>query len=457
MMLRNGVMLGIVAVALILGACQQRPVGGADSTADRLNPGETRRGELTSRSSYNVNDGSRFQRFAVPLQAGQVARFELTGALQGSLSLHTPEGEFLAASQGGADRMSLSHRADEAGLYLLAVSGLDHRSYGPFRVSSRLLSVAEGGPIEAGEERAGWLDGVVDTYTLAVTEAGLYQIIMRSEALDAYLTLRGRTDDGDPIHQEDDDSAGGLDARLTAYLLPGHYDIDAGWTQQQSRGLYTLAVETLPVPEGVSLRQSGPLRPGETVEGWMAGAALTYTLVVEALSRVQIDMTSPLLDPYLELAGNGVAHADDDGGEDLNARIDALLAPGTYQVMASDISGQEGLFELSATVAPFVLAEAVNGLPSLRPGADSSHRLIADADHYRLIVPEPGRYIVEMRSQELDAFLELYGDAGAWLDDDGGTGTDARLNVDLPAGEYLLIARAFSPEQGAYQLQVRRQ
>lgn len=456
MIFRSGIMIAVVAVSLMLGACQQRPVGGAESSAERLMPGETRRGELTSRSGYNVNDGSRFQRYTVPLEAGQIVQFSLSGALEGGLSLHGPDGEFLGASPGGADGVSLSHRVMESGSYHVAVSGRDHRRYGPFRLTSRLLTVGEGGMLQAGNERAGWLDGVVDTYTFEVIEAGLYQVTMRSEALDAYLTLHGDTHAGERVHMEDDDSGGGLDARVTAYLQPGRYVIEAGWTQHQSQGLYTLSLAELPVPAGLTLRQDGALQPGETTEGWMAGASLYYTLVIDAMSQVRIDMTSDVLDPYLELAGNNVAHADDDSGDDLNARIDTLLAPGTYQVVARDVSGQDGLFALTATVAPFVLADAVQGLPSIRPGQDSRYQLNAEADRYRLVIAEGGRYIVDMRSQELDAFLELYGDAGAWQDDDGGTGTDARLSVELPAGEYLLVARAFSPdEHGEYHLQVR--
>ncbi|MCH8543031.1 MAG: hypothetical protein LAT61_05630 [Alcanivorax sp.] len=460
--LRSGSMIMVASAMLALGACQQLPTGGAaDGAVDRLTPGETRRGELTSRSSYNVNDGSRFQRYAVPLEAGQVVRFDLTGALNGSLSLHAPDGEFLAASHaghGGQDGVSLSQRADEGGVYVLSVSGQDHRSYGPFRLSSRLVTVGEGGPLQVGDELAGWLDGAVDTYVLEIAEQGLYQITMRSDDLDAYLTLRGTTAEGEQLHLEDDDSAGGLDALLTAYLPPGRYEVDAGWTQQQSRGLYMLAMTSLPVPAGVTLQQGGALVPGQTVEGWMAGAPIPYTLVVNETARVRIDMTSTALDPYLELMGDTVMRADDDGGEGFDARIETLLPAGTYQVLASDVSGEQGLFALTATVTPFDLAAALNGLPLLRPGADGQHALSGAADHYRLVIPEQGRYTVEMHSRQLDAFLELYGDTGAWQDDDGGTNTDALLNLVLPAGEYLLVARAFDhSEEGDYQLLVRRQ
>lgn len=269
MIFRSGIMIAVVAASLVLGACQQRPVGGAESSAERLMPGETRRGELTSRSGYNVNDGSRFQRYTVPLEAGQIVHLALSGALEGSLSLHGPDGDFLGVSQGGPDGVSLSHRATEAGSYRVSVSGRDHRSYGPFRLTSRLLTVGEGGMLQAGDERAGWLDGVVDTYTFEVTEAGLYQVTMRSEALDAYLTLHGDTHAGERVHMEDDDSGGGLDARVTAYLQPGRYVIEAGWTQHQSQGLYTLSLAELPVPAGLTLRQGGALQPGETIEGTM--------------------------------------------------------------------------------------------------------------------------------------------------------------------------------------------
>lgn len=84
---------------------------------------------------------------------------------------------------------------------------------------------AGGGPIAVGERRHPVLPAGVkrEIYTLTIEEEGEYLIDMRSEAFDSYLVLN--RDDQD-IHQ-DDDSGGGYDARLEAFLFPGEYLLQA--------------------------------------------------------------------------------------------------------------------------------------------------------------------------------------------------------------------------------------
>src|SRR5690606_34120155 len=133
-------------------------------------------------------------------------------------------------------------------------------------IEAKKVEARQGGAIAAGEEVFGWLDNATNRYSATVDEQALYHLTQRSADADAYLALSGNG-----IQVQDDDSAGGLDARISLILQPGTYQIDAGWTQAQGTGGYTLAVERESVPTDVALQQGGPLVPGERINGYMAG------------------------------------------------------------------------------------------------------------------------------------------------------------------------------------------
>lgn len=77
-------------------------------------------------------------------------------------------------------------------------------------------------------------------------------------------------------------------------------------------------------------------------------------------------------------------------------------------------------------------------------------------DAYELNVGAGGRTI-SMTSSEVDAYLTLAGFDGTVLaeDDDGGSGLNARMTVQLEAGSYIVVASSFEAgEVGAYTLSV---
>lgn len=446
----------VVAAGLLLGGCAHL-AGGGSGASETLKVGTTQRGELTSGSHRNANDGSRFARYQVVLDADQVVRFALTSSFAGSLSLEAPEGDFITRSSTGSSGVTLTHRAGTAGTYVLSVNGEGDRSYGPFRVEALALDLRSSGVLDVGTEVAGWLNGENNHYTLEVSEAGLYTITQRSSEFDSFLRLQGNG-----LALQDDDSAGGLDARIGAYLQPGTYTVEAGWTMSQDRGGYTLLVTAEALPSEIDVQMDGELTHNSTLNGWSGGsAALSYQLVLEEQSAVTLEMNSSAIDAYLTLVGDGVYLTDDDSGDGdngLNARISSYLLPGTYTVEASQVGSQPGLFTLRTTVDSFDLAERLRGLPTLTPPLEQDGHLNADQNAFRLTVASAGTYSIEMNSQVVDAYLELYGNGVMRWDDDGGDeGVNARLIADLPAGDYLLVARSFSPaEVGPYTLKITR-
>lgn len=78
-----------------------------------------------------------------------------------------------------------------------------------------------------------------DVYRLVITRAQTVTLTMRSGAFDAYLSLR---DASDALVGNDDDGAGGTDARLSARLQPGTYYIFANTLRGGDTGDYTIQV-----------------------------------------------------------------------------------------------------------------------------------------------------------------------------------------------------------------------
>ena len=74
-----------LAVALALASPLVVHAAPGDA-AESVTLGAERRGEITSRSSLNHQDGSRSQLYRVDLREGQVASFKLEGALRGKLT-----------------------------------------------------------------------------------------------------------------------------------------------------------------------------------------------------------------------------------------------------------------------------------------------------------------------------------------------------------------------------------
>jgi hypothetical protein len=339
--------LGLVLISgIALSACSlptRGPASDARQTPAAL--GSAVRGEITSASAINANDGSRYQRFTLPLPADSLIQFKLSGPLAGRLSLFDGDGQFLAASREDTDAAQLNHRVGAAGPYTVAVSGRDHLSFGPYQLSSAVLETRDSGTVNVGEAIAGWRNQSANLYSLQIDTAALYEITLRSNDFDALLRLNGN---GQAL--EDDDGAGDLDARISAFLVPGIYRVEATAYESASSGLFTLDVRARELPSDMRLQNDGALNPGDSIAGVMTGNPNDYSLSLTQTTTLSIDMRSDDFDAYLELSGEGVALEDDDGGGDTHARISSTLPAGHYSLRARSYEpGSTGLFTLSLT------------------------------------------------------------------------------------------------------------
>lgn len=451
--------VGLLAAGLVIGWLSARSTSDTTTTpaaapidVDVLNTGERHRGEITSTSELNGRDGSRFERYLLSLEADSLIEFELSGALKGTLALYDTEGQFLSAAQ--YDEWSdgptqLRQRITEEGDHMLVVSGNDAHSYGPFLLNSRLIESQDSGPLEIPATVVGWLQDGANTYELDIEESGLYTIEMRSDDIDAYLELSGPGN----VALQDDDSAGNLDARISSFLEPGQYEVRARVSYGQGRGFYTLETATRELPSDVELQNEGELEFEQPLYGWFNGDERTYDLQVSETSFVTIDMMSDDFDAYLELDGEGIYLSNDDGGDGHNARITRTLPAGNYTITARGYSTSgSGLFTLEASASE--VNEASGG--ELTVGETVSAQLESGAhDLYTFEATSTGLYVIDMMSEEVDPYLELQGNGLYLTDDDGGDGYNARLAAHLEAGEYTVIARAFSDyDAGQYSLRL---
>jgi hypothetical protein len=108
-----------------------------------------------------------------------------------------------------------------------------------------------------------------------------------------------------------------------------------------------------------------------------------------------------------------------------------------------------------ANVVTINLGQTVNG--ALTSG-DCTLEDDSFVDFYELRLNSARTVTITLNSSAFDAFLLVFERSStfpsAW-DDDSGSGTNARLQIQLQAGTYIIAANSFhSGETGAYQLTV---
>jgi hypothetical protein len=227
-----------------------------------------------------------------------------------------------------------------------------------------------------------------------------------------------------------------------------------------------------------------PLSPAQSAGGvldarspLMPASARPYAEYVyqgRAGERLVIEMGSEEMDAYLYFGrledGEWVTLADDDdGGPGTDARLIVdLERTGEYRVRASAYDaarlGRYTLTLRSITPAdpaprPIQYEEQVSG------SLAETDRVDEDGKFYRdyVLAGRRGSIEIDLTSTDFDAYLllgRMQGDRFHELasDDDGGSGTDARISHALTAdGEYVIRVTTFGPGiTGAYGLRVQR-
>lgn len=346
-------------------------------------------------------------------------------------------------------------------------------------------------PIQAGQTISGSLqpgdgelvdDSYFDLYEYRGQPGESLVVTLRSSDFDAY--LQGGPADGLDLDvaDEDDDGAGGTDARMSVTIgSTGIYRIRANSYGGGQTGSYTLAV-TSDRP-AASSNGAVQLSAGQSVSGALdtSDRILTddsyfdlYEYRGQAGETITVTLRSSDFDTFLQggpPAGDqvDVQETDDDGAGGTDSRITATLgSSGVYQIRANSLSaGETGSYTISLESS--ASATGGNG-NALRAGQTVTGRLeTSDAqlvddsyfDAYTYSGNAGDRILVTMTSTDFDTFLSWGRGAGNSFsadltDDDGAGNTNSQIEVTLDQnGEYVIRANSYGGgETGAYTLSI---
>ncbi|HET8902590.1 MAG TPA: hypothetical protein VFN16_01185 [Saccharospirillum sp.] len=285
-------------------------------------------------------------------------------------------------------------------------------------------------------------------YLLELDHPSEVVVSLASTDFDTMLSITG-----EDVQLDNDDFGDGTDSQLSSILMPGEYTVTAlSYESYPVDGIYTLQTQVTPF-EG-DLRNSGEIAPGSSLIGMRTDNDNRYTLTIDEASEVSIALNSASFDTTLALSGNGLDLSDDDGGGDTNSLITTILQPGTYTLTVGSYSGN-GLYNLTVNSSE-VLGEMMNS-GELRAGDVVYGDLQTGSSLTYTISLDAARTVsIETVSSAVDTVITLVGPGLSLENDDGGDGTNSRLEEFLPAGTYTLDVRGYSgSESGQIRIEVQ--
>jgi hypothetical protein len=211
---------------------------------------------------------------------------------------------------------------------------------------------------------------------------------------------------------------------------------------------------------------------GQSIGGSLAGTdcrlsggvyADRWRLTIAAATDVRIDLRSNAFDAFLELqtTSGAVIAANDDAGS-LDSRIIEHLEAGTYIILARSLGpSQTGSYTLSVVVGPDCSAVGALELGGSETGTLETSDCLFDfggyMDNWSLSLAGPEKLQIELKSAAFDEIVLVRDAQGQILDgaDWGGPAGFARLQTELPAGEWTISVTSYSESQvGGYELSV---
>lgn len=208
----------------------------------------------------------------------------------------------------------------------------------------------------------------------------------------------------------------------------------------------------------------GTLVLDQMASGSINGGAEVYALNIEARSEVVLTLNTGFDAVLLLYSGdnaadttvsNQIAYADSRFfGDEI---ITTVLDPGTYIVSARPFSDDTGDYTLMATATPTGVVSS--SLPSLVLGETVSGSINGDSEVYGLTIGSEADVTIVLDT-DFDAVVDLYvGDtsedlvAGNHLASaDGFFSGEETIEMTLAPGNYLVVARSYGSETGAYTL-----
>ncbi|NIJ68841.1 ABC transporter substrate-binding protein [Xanthomonas sp. 60] len=231
----------------------------------------------------------------------------------------------------------------------------------------------------------------------------------------------------------------------------GSYRVAVNGSSGSAYGPFRLQAREVQPYDGAPLRGAG------SISDLYAGGTQTYTLQVAQPGMYRIDLTSSAFDTVLTLNGNGVNEEDDDGGSGTNARMGVMLQPGTYTLGVKGINDTDsGQFRLTTTAVELAANAIVTDGATVQPGTTAPVLLNRGSGERRLalVMARAGRVRIEALSDQVDTFLQLDGRNVELRDDDGGNGTNARIETQLAAGRYTLVVSSLEEREAIVDLRI---
>jgi len=248
---------------------------------------------------------------------------------------------------------------------------------------------------------------------------------------------------------EDDDSGSDYNAKVEFFGGRGStFFVKLRSYDGETSGPYRILASSTAVPAATALGV------GSVLAGNIAsGESYWYSIQARETGFLVVETTSSI-DTFLEAYNSNYAliTSDDDGGEGSNARVEIpAQANQTYYFRLKGYSTSDtGSYRVLASSTPMPAAT------TLGVGSFLSGNLAAgDSYWYSVQVREAGTLIVETTGS-LDTYLEAYSSVYARIatDDDGGDGSNARIEVQVQANQtYYFRLRGYDrSESGSYRI-----
>jgi len=267
-------------------------------------------------------------------------------ALDPKVTLYGANGAELGSDDdSGGNNNALLLQALEAGSYTVVVSGYGVTT-GDYTLSVRESVTREFGAISLGDTRTGIIDepGERHLYRFTMSSMGVVRISLdKADGSEIDPELSILTRDGTSI-VSDDDSGGGLNARILRPLNTGEYVL-AVVGHGSSVGGYALSVDAQ-VVEFVAIgeRKLGNIGSEDQVNGY------TFGIMEPTSLRIRVDTIGGSgLDPIISVTDESgtVVASDDDSGGGVNALIQHNFAAGTYILTVDGYSSTLGEYVLA--------------------------------------------------------------------------------------------------------------
>ncbi len=307
-----------------------------------------------------------------------------------------------------------------------------------------------------------WGAGDEDYFRFEVADSST--VVIESDLYD--YAVVGTLFDAEGIALDDDGAFGTTHFRIERTLDAGTY-----YVRVTGLGSYWLHLRTAGDDHGntratatrISLPSTtgGTIDPGEDEDYFRFEVAARSIVVVESASARQPIGLPSALKGYLEpvgtlfdASGNSIvrnSHADYP-----NFRIERTLDAGTYYVRVHSFFGEPGAYALHLRTGEHGNTRATAtriSLPSTTAGTIDPGE---DEDYFRFEVAASSTVVMESGGG-LDAVGTLFGAGGnrIALDDDGGAGSNFRMERTLDPGTYYIRVHSYWAAPGAYALHLR--